>query len=356
MYRQHPSCILLIWLVLMLGSFATARDALSKEHRIVTENLPSNLSATSPVRQVVTRQESGNRTIERRVLEGPSINGGSEVILEVTEDIVRFDDQRTERTRQEFGTDPDGRPKLIRSIQEERRQLPDGGERVVRDFSEPDLNGRLQNVRREIQETEPVGPGVDRTQIEVLTPSINRSGLELSSLIEQTERRQGDQLLESDRITYTTHPGSSSWEALERHVTQHEYAAGETRTVEQIYQPDASQNLSLSQQIVRKERRTGEGRQETSEEHYARDVPGMARSSEPTLHRQVHEVRTRRSDGGGRMVREIQELRVDRFVVVERIVEESRPLREGGVETEREVQRRDVSGNLRTVGTSRSRD
>ena len=59
----------------------------------------------------------------------------------------------------------------------------------------------------------------------------------------------------------------------------------------------------------------------------------MARSSEPTLYRQVHEVRTGRSDGGGRMVREIQELRVDRFVVVERIVEESRPLREGGVET-----------------------
>ena len=53
-----------------------------------------------------------------------------------------------------------------------------------------------------------MGPGVDRTRIE---PRINRSGLELSGLIEQTERR-GDQLLV---ITYTTHPGSLELGSLE---------------------------------------------------------------------------------------------------------------------------------------------
>ena len=89
---------------------------------------------------------------------------------------------------------------------------------------------------------------------------------------------------------------------------------------------------------------------------YATDIPGQGRTSQPRLYQRIDTVQTTRSGGGTQTTREVTEQRGGRDVVVERVIERSRPDGRGGTVVERETQRRDVNGQLRTVGVSSDRN
>ena len=145
--------------------------------------------------------------VSSTVVERPSINGESTVLLDVENDTVRIDAKTSRRTRREYATDADGRRRLVVTIEENRVDRPDGGQSIVRNFTVPDVNGRPRATRRETEETVPEGGGVFRTLIEVSVPGVNRGRFVSTERVEQTERRDGEQVLEIDRTTYTSQPG-----------------------------------------------------------------------------------------------------------------------------------------------------
>ena len=75
------------------------------------------------------------------VVEQPSVNGDSNVLLEVEDETVRIDAETSRRTRREYGMDADGGQRLVVTIEEDRVASPDGGLSLVRSFAEPDVNG-----------------------------------------------------------------------------------------------------------------------------------------------------------------------------------------------------------------------
>jgi hypothetical protein len=288
----------------------------------------------------------------RSVVEEPTLDGGSRVLSEVETSTTEIATGTSQTTRREYGTDANGRSTLLQSVEEHRTTRPDGGESVVREFTHPDVNGRAQAIRRETRETVAEGGGVYRTEIEVSVPGASGDGFIPTERVEQTERRDGDRLLESESITYTNVTNRGEWRASEQRVVQQSHGESDVQSVESVYRPDGSGRMVLRDQIVRKEWTGSTGQQHSREEIHATEIPGQGRSTKPRLFQQIDTVRTARSGGGSQTTREVRETRGNRRVVVERTIERERPDGRGGIVVEREVQRRDVNGRLRTVAVA----
>ena len=238
-------------------------------------------------------------------------------------------------------------------VEEHRITTADGDESIVREFTQPDVNGRSRAMRRETQETVSEGNGAYRTEIEISIPGPSGDRLVPTERVEQTEQRDGDRTLESERVTYTNVTNRGEWKAREQRVVTHSHGDADVQSVESVYRPDGSGSMVLRDQIVRKEWTGSRGQQHSREEVFATEIPGQGRTSKPRLFQQIDTVRTTRSDGGSQATREVSERRGGRTVVVERTTERERPDGRGGTIVERETQRRDVNGRLRTVRVSR---
>jgi len=348
------ACVSLV--ALAFGSSPATPAALAQEPREVRSEVERSPSERTGSQQRTTREESESGTVERTVVEEPSVNGGSAVLSEVEDETVRVGTETTRRTRREFFTDANGRQALVSTVDEQRVDRQDGRQTVVREFTESDLNGRSRAVRREREETIPVTGGIFTTRIEVSEPPVNGGGFVPTERVEQRERRDGDQVLELQRTTYSDPTGRGAWEALEQRVVQRDYADGRVDTVESVYRADGTGNLVESDRIVGREWVGAQGREHRTEEIYTTDVPGEARSAEPRLFQQVDIVRTSGAGGGSSATRTVKEQRGGGWRVVERVIERARPDGRGGTVIERETQQLDVNGQLQTVNVTRERE
>jgi hypothetical protein len=330
---------------------------LAQDSRYV-ESVVEEFSAadTEGFRVVTTRDERQGGTFERSVQESPSINGGSTVLSEVEEQELRIGAETTRRTRREFVTDVNGRQSLVSTLEEDRAVRPDGGERIVRHYTEPDVNGRGRATRREHEETIAEGDGVFTIRLEVSEPSTNGSGLIATERVEQKERRNGAQIVEIDRTTFTNPLGGVTWVAQERRVLTRNYSEGGIRSVESVFRADDAGNLVQSDRIVSREWTGPGGREYRSEEIFSRDVPDGLRAIAPRLSQQVQIAKTNLSTGGWSRTRTVREPRNNRMQVVERSVERARPDGRGGIVIEEETQQLDVNGRLQTLSVRRARE
>ena len=344
-------------LVIGLAAGPSTETVLAQNLREVRSAVHEFSSAdTEGFRVATTRTERAGRTSERSVIEGPSINGESTVLSDVEDVQIQIGAATTRRTRREFVADINGRSSLVSTLEEHRSVRPDGGERIVRDVTESDVNGRARSTRREQEETVTNGNGLFTTRIEVSEPSTRGDTLVATERVEQQERRDGDQVLELDRTTYTNPNGGGAWVAQERRVVTREYSEGEIRSVEAVYRADDAGNLVVSDRIVSREWTGAGGQEHRTEEVFSRDAPNEPRAAAPRLSQRVEIVRTNRSSGGWSTTRTVREPRNDRMQVVERVVERARPDGLGGTVIEQETQQLDVSGRLQTVSVSRVRD
>jgi len=311
---------------------------------------------TEGFRVVTTRDERVSGAFERSVRESSSINGGSTVLSEVEDQELQIGAETTQRTRREFVTDANGRKSLVSTLEERRAVRPDGGEKIVRVYTEPDVNGRGRATRRENEETIAKGDGLFTTRVEVSDSSINGSGLVATERVEQKERRSGEQVVELDRTTFTNPLGGATWIAQERRVLTSDHSEGGVRSVETVFKADDAGNLVQSDRIVSREWTGPGGREYRTEEVFSRDVPNGLRVAEPRLSQQVEIATTNLSAGGWSRTRTVKESRNNLVQVVERIVERARPDGRGGMVIEEETQQLDVNGRLQTLSVRRARE
>ena len=346
---------LILLVALVMGPYAPdvlTQDSSTSRSEIETSPAPG----VSGYRLLTTRDQARGRTLERIVVEGPSINGVATVLSEVQDEKVQVGEEASRRTRREFATDANGRQKLISITEEHRMARPDGGQLIVRDFTEPDVNGRSRSRRREREETVALGNGIFRTEIEVSVASARRGTLLPTERVEQRELRDGEQVLQLDSTTYLNATGRGAWEPVERRVLQRNYSGRKVQTVESVYRSDSRGPLVPSDRIVSREWTGSGGREYRTEHIFTTDIPNEVRTPALRLYQQVEVVRTNRPSGGSVTTRTVRESRDNRMQVVERVVERSRPDSRGGIVIERETQRLDVNGRLQTVEVSRARE
>ena len=232
----------------------------------------NQLSTHIPVRIVESHSQNGNRTLDERTVQIQGMDGHLKPYQEIEKEMLQLDSTTVRTTIRTFGRDVNGAKSLIQLTEEEKHTLPGGDSSVLRITSNPDVNGKLQPVQREVVETKEIDKNIEETNSTVMIPNIN-GGLAPAFKTHELRKRSTDGVTESQKTTLLA-DGAGKWELSEtRHVTTS--PEGPNRKLEErVFRRDADGKLAEVSHVV--------SRESTREEHsvvetYSIDVPGSTR-------------------------------------------------------------------------------
>jgi hypothetical protein len=269
-----------------------------------TATRESQDGSVNPTRMVESHVQSGNRTVDRQTIERMGESGNYEPYQDVEKETVQVNGTTVRTTTRTFGL-ASGERTLVQETQEEKQSLAGGDGKVVRVTSNPDGNGNLQVVQREVEETKKISADVTETKITVMVPGIE-GGLAPATKTEQRETRNGN-TVETKKTTLLP-DREGNWQVGEvRHSTVTQ--AGENGSREEVVsRPDADGKLEEVSRTVTKESGGGAGKRETVES-YLVDVPGTPRDGDLHLVQRAITVQQNGGDGRQNTVQQVE--RVD---------------------------------------------
>jgi len=191
-----------------------------------TATTESQSGDLNPTRTTESHTQSGNRTLDKQSLQRRGSDGRFEPYQDIETETVKVNSTTVRTLTRTFGRDTDGHKTLVQVREEETHTQPGGDSSVTRVISNPDANGRLQPVQREIQQTKKIGKDVEETKTTVMLPSINGN---LAPAMQVHERRQRGANDTVDTQKTTSLPdGSGNWQVNEaRHATTRQDATNE---------------------------------------------------------------------------------------------------------------------------------
>ena|SRR5208283_704907 len=293
--------------VFLIGSSLwaqTADDSQDKSWTSVTTAEESG--AANPVRSRVTHSASSNRTTETQSLQRMNSNGNYEPYLDVEKETVNVNATTVRTIERSYATDSQGNRQLMQVTEEERRTISGGGTagsggagsevKTTRTTSNPDANGDLQLVHKEIEDSKQISREVKETKVSILTPDIN-GGLSESIRKEERETRTGEHTVQYQKTT-SMPDGGGNWQPREVKKGVVTGDGKEQTKDETVLRPDSDGNLEVIQRTVSKEAAAADGETRATTDTYSIDLPGAARDGD--LH-PVERVTTiqRTSQGGG---------------------------------------------------------
>ncbi len=208
-----------------------------------------------PARVTVVHSEREGGSFETSSLEIPSINGGFEKWVETEQEVSYPAPGITKTLTRRFGLDGNGRRSLVGVTEEQRSVAPGGRETLVRTESSTDLNGRLQLVEREVEETTWEGENARRTTSELFQQTPN--GVQKVRRSEASEHRKGD--VTRREVTVLAPDGEGRFVPVSRkESTTTETAAGQVKD-ERSFGDLGAGPLRFIQREVSRESRDGAG-------------------------------------------------------------------------------------------------
>ena len=174
-----------------------------------------------------------------------------------------------------FGRDADGAKTLVQVTEEEKHALPGGNSNIVRSTSNPDANGTLQLVQRQIEETKRINKDVEETKTTVMLPSVD-GGMAPAMKVQERRERGANDTVESQKTTLLP-DGAGNWQVGEiRQVTARQEGKNSS-TEERVSRPDSEGKLGEVSRTVSKESESAPGERYNTVETYSVDLPGSAR-------------------------------------------------------------------------------
>jgi hypothetical protein len=261
-------------------------------------------------------------------------------------------DATTERTiERTFSRDADGRKTLVQVTQEEKRTLPGGEVKIERTTSDPDTNGGLQVVRRELENTRQLDPNVQETKTSVFTPDSN-GGFAMSVQSQERQTKSADKSV-AFRKTTSVPNSNGGWQVSEvREGTIKDDGNNRTKE-ERVLRPGTDGNLSVAERTVSKESANTAGDKRESVETYSTDVPGSASDGSLQLNQRITRVH-RKGDDAGQSSEEVVERRnpgqpAEGLEVTQKTIDIVRPGFDGTTRQTRTEQSLDGNGSLGIV-------
>ena len=318
----------------------------NKSWTATTESQSDNVN---PTRTTESHTQIGNRTVDKQSVQRRGLDGHFEPFQDIEKESVQMNAATVRTVTRTFGW-TNGERTLVQVTEEERQGLPDGDSKVVRTTSSPDLNGNLQLVQREIEETKKTGKDAEETKTTMMRPSVN-GGLAPAMQVQERRNRGANDTLESQKSTLLP-DGSGNWQVGEIRQATTRQEGQKRSTEERVSRPDSEGKLGDVSRSVSKESESASGEKRNTVETYSVDVPGSARDGSLHLIERATIAQRTNSTGEQTTERQVEQpnpgdpgagLRLTTLTI-----DTVRPGPSGGQAT-RTVQARDANGVLGVV-------
>lgn len=362
--RQRLACVRCRHKILFLAGVSlcfslsvwsqTADSADGDSNKAWTATTDSKTDYGNPTRTIESHTQNGNRTVDVRSLQTRGPDGDFKPYQDIETETVRVNATTVRTTTRTFVRDDSGTKKLFQVTEEQSQTLPGGDSKVVRATSNPDANGNLQVVQREVQETQTTSPDVRETKTTVMLSS-SEGDLTPAFKMQERQKRNGNTV----EITKTKllPDGAGSWQVgeVQQSTIKDE---GKDRTIDKrVSRPDSEGKLEEITRTVGKESEAAPGQRRNSEETYSIDLPGAARDSAMHLVQRV--TTTQRSDSDSHQSAE----QVERInpgdpgtgLHVTTVNIDTLHSGSSGVQSTQTVQMRDANGSLNVISVDLSK-
>jgi hypothetical protein len=255
-------------LIAQISAVRTTEDV-NKPWTASTDLTRDNLN---PTRITESHSQNGNRTIDTQSLQIRGLDGNLVPYQDIEKERLQVDAMTTRTVTSTFGR-VNGAKTLVQVTDEERHAGPSGESIVVRITSNPDVNGKLQEVQREIVETQTIGKDLEETQSTASIANIN-GGLAPVLKTDELRRRGETGNFESQENTLLL-DGNGDWQLNEMRQSSIRKEGKERRTEQQVTRLDAENNLREVSRIVSTESEGAAGQKRDTVEAYSGDVAGV---------------------------------------------------------------------------------
>ena len=312
----------------------------------------NSVGDSNPTKTYQTHNESPGRTVYKSVTERKGSDGAYEPYVETEKESIRIDSSTVRTIERVFSRDAEGRKILVRVTEEEDHSLGDGGQKVVRTVSDSTLNGGLQVVKREQQDTRQISPKVRETTTTVMSPDVN-GGFSPSIKYLERETRGSEREVQVKKSTLLP-DGAGNWQVNE--VTEDTIRDDEKKNQtkeENVWRRTAEGNLSVVERTVTKQSMDDQGESRQTVETFSNTVPGGFSDIGLVLNQRVTTVQRPKTGGGTTMEQRVEQINPGdpRGGVrsTQKQIDIVVPGRDGGTQEQRTIQSMDANGNLSTV-------
>jgi hypothetical protein len=262
-----------------------------------TDTTDLHADGANPTRMVESHNQSGNRTVDHQSIERLGANGNYEPYQDIEKETVKVDANTVRTVTRTYGRDSDGAKALVQVTDEEQRTRAGGGSSVVRSTSNPDANGNLQIVQREIKETTRFSKTEEETKTTVMLPGIS-GGLAPAMMTQERSTQSSPGTVDSQKTTLLP-DGNGNWQVSEVKQTKSQEQGDSRKIEEKVSRPDADGKLNEISRKVSNEA-TSAGQKKSTEEDYSLDVPGAAEDG--SLHVVKNATTTQTTSANGQQI------------------------------------------------------
>src|SRR5579872_73132 len=253
------------------GAAASNDDSAQSWTATTQQQLPSNLN---PTRASETHTQNDGRTLDNQSIQALGTDGHYSPYLDVQKETIKVDANTVRTIERSFGRDSDGRKTLVQVTEEEKHSLPGGEVKITRSTSDPDANGILRVIQREVQDARQISPTVTETKSTVLTPSSN-GGLTASLQSTERETKTSDHNVQF-RKSISLPDSNGNWQVNEvREGTIKDDGKNRTKD-ESVLRPGTDGNLSVVARTVSTELQNAALEKRSTTETYASDPASPA--------------------------------------------------------------------------------
>ena len=291
-------------LILSLAQICVAQDSSGTKSWNSSSQVGDSGGNFNPTRSTETHTESNGRVVNSTSLQRLGPDGRYVPYSQTETESVRVDATTVHTIERTYGRGPDGQRVLIQESREETRDLPGGEKKIVRTTSNPDANGALQLIRRELVDSKQVSAGVRDTNTTVFSAD-GTGGMSPAVQVHEREMRNPDGTVAFNKSTQLAN-GAGHWNLSEvrEGTIKSDGGPGSTKE-ENVLRPDADGKLAVVERTVSKQAGGSDAGREVTET-YSTNVPGQAGNEGLRLVQRESTVRRSTAGGGQSSTRQVE--------------------------------------------------
>ena len=248
----------------------------------------------NPSRTMESHTKSGNRSVDKTRAEVLGVDGRYQPDSDTETETIQVDATTTRTVVRTYRRD--GQKKcLIQVMEQETQSSTNGDTHVASTTSNPDLDGNLRVVQREVAETRKTSPDAQETKTTIYVTD-GSDGFTPSLQTHEVRTSSADHSIDVRKTTLLP-DGNGKWEVGE--VKENTIKEdGKSRTSEErVSRSNSEGGLSEVSRSIGTETETAAGEKTSTVETYSKDISGLASDGSLHLGWRVTTVQRKDSDG-----------------------------------------------------------